>query len=69
MSRDYKSLFFFIIRCTYMAASGLVHEDPDHIFVMMDFLFDIKKVGLFILLATKLLLTSQHAVKACLDYN
>ncbi|KAL5270587.1 hypothetical protein ACHWQZ_G001330 [Mnemiopsis leidyi] len=30
--------------CTYMAASGLVHEDPDHIFVMMDFLFDIKKV-------------------------
>ena len=29
-----------------MAASGLVHEDPDHIFVMMEFLFDIKKVGL-----------------------
>ena len=27
-----------------MAASGLVHEDPDHIFIMMEFLFDIKKV-------------------------
>ena len=27
-----------------MAASGLVQEDPDHIFIMMEFLFDIKKV-------------------------
>ena len=28
-----------------MAASGLVNQDPAHIFVMMEFLFDIKEVA------------------------
>ena len=40
-----------------MAASGLVHEDPDHIFIMMEFLFDIKKVRSYSLHDTYILLT------------
>ena len=43
---NFKPLIWDYYRCTYMAASGLVQEDPDHIFVMMQFLFDIKKVCL-----------------------